>query len=92
MHFLMPNVFPLANDFDLNDPDQENKIKDLHHKLKEYMLRRLKTEVIQSLPTKTERILRVELSSMQAQLYKNILTRVSRPPYPQKTQTLTAPK
>ena len=82
MHFLMPNVFPLANDFDLNDPDQEAKIKELHNKLKEYMLRRLKTEVIQSLPTKTERILRVELSSMQAQLYKNILTRVSHPSYP----------
>jgi chromodomain-helicase-DNA-binding protein 1 len=82
MHFLMPNVFPLANDFDLNDPDQEAKIKELHNKLKEYMLRRLKTEVIQSLPTKTERILRVELSSMQVQLYKNILTRVSHLSYP----------
>lgn len=87
----MPNVFPLANDFDLNDPHQETKIKDLHHKLKEYMLRRLKTEVIQSLPTKTERILRVELSSMQAQLYKNILTRVNHSSYTQRTQGLTSP-
>ena len=66
MHFLMPNVFPLANDFVLNDPDQEAKIKELHNKLKEYMLRRLRTEVIKSLPTKTERILRVDLSSQRS--------------------------
>jgi len=77
MHFLMPDKFDLASDFDLNDPDQESKIKDLHKTLERYMLRRMKSEVIKTLPTKTERILRVELSATQANLYKNILTRVS---------------
>jgi chromodomain-helicase-DNA-binding protein 1 len=76
MHFLMPDKFSLASNFDLNDPDQESKIKELHKDLEKYMLRRMKSEVIKSLPTKTERILRVELSATQANLYKNILTRV----------------
>ena len=76
MHFLMPDKFSLASNFDLNDPDQEVKIKELHKDLEKYMLRRMKAEVIKSLPTKTERILRVELSATQANLYKNILTRV----------------
>lgn len=40
------------------------------------MLRRLKRDVIKELPTKSERILRVEMSNMQTWWYKNILTRV----------------
>ncbi|KAG8929248.1 hypothetical protein FRC00_001510 [Tulasnella sp. 408] len=75
MHFLMPDRFPLTNDFDLSDIDQEAKIKDLHEKLQGMMLRRLKRDVIKSLPTKSERILRVEMSAMQTHYYKNILTR-----------------
>ncbi|KAG9012481.1 hypothetical protein FRB94_005798 [Tulasnella sp. JGI-2019a] len=75
MHFLMPERFPLTNDFDLQDADQEAKIKDLHEKLQGMMLRRLKRDVIKSLPTKSERILRVEMSAMQTHYYKNILTR-----------------
>ncbi|KAJ1945180.1 ATP-dependent DNA helicase Hrp3, partial [Linderina macrospora] len=39
------------------------------------MLRRLKKDVEKSLPNRTERILRVELSGMQVHYYKNILTR-----------------
>ena len=65
----------MTNDFDLSDIDQEGKIKDLHDKLKGMMLRRLKRDVIKSLPTKSERILRVEMSAMQTHYYKNILTR-----------------
>ena len=65
----------MTNDFDLTDVDQEAKIKDLHEKLKGMMLRRLKRDVIKSLPTKSERILRVEMSAMQTHYYKNILTR-----------------
>jgi chromodomain-helicase-DNA-binding protein 1 len=75
MHFLMPDRFPLTNDFDLSDVDQEVKIKDLHEKLKGMMLRRLKKDVIKSLPTKSERILRVEMSALQTHYYKNILTK-----------------
>ncbi|KAF8303411.1 hypothetical protein DL93DRAFT_2173004 [Clavulina sp. PMI_390] len=75
MHFLMPERFPLNADFDLSDANQEAKIKELHVKLQGMMLRRLKRDVIKSLPTKSERILRVEMSALQTHFYKNILTK-----------------
>ncbi|KZT42463.1 hypothetical protein SISSUDRAFT_980248 [Sistotremastrum suecicum HHB10207 ss-3] len=75
MHFLMPDKFALSNEFDLNDVDHEEKIKELHKQLESLMLRRLKRDVVKSLPTKSERILRVEMSSLQTHYYKNILTR-----------------
>ncbi|SGY14271.1 BQ5605_C010g06124 [Microbotryum silenes-dioicae] len=75
MHFLSPDKFELAGDFDLNDEEKEEKIRDLHGKLESIMLRRLKRDVIKELPTKSERILRVEMSTMQMWWYKNILTR-----------------
>ena len=67
---------PLTNDFDLNDADHEEKIKELHSQLEGLMLRRLKRDVIKSLPTKKEQILRVEMSTLQTHYYKNILTKV----------------
>ncbi len=67
----------LTNEFDLNDADHEMKIKQLHAQLETLMLRRLKKDVLKSLPTKSERILRVEMSAMQTHYYKNILTKVS---------------
>ncbi|KAK7005747.1 ATP-dependent DNA helicase [Favolaschia claudopus] len=75
MHFLMPEKFALTNEFDLNDADHENKIKELHQQLESLMLRRLKKDVLTSLPTKSERILRVEMSALQTHFYKNILTK-----------------
>jgi chromodomain-helicase-DNA-binding protein 1 len=75
MHFLHPDKFELAGEFDLNDEENEAKIRDLHGKLESIMLRRLKRDVIKELPTKSERILRVEMSTMQTWWYKNILTR-----------------
>jgi SNF2 family DNA or RNA helicase len=65
----------LTSEFDLNDADHESKIKELHAQLESLMLRRLKRDVLKSLPTKSERILRVELSAMQTHYYKNILTK-----------------
>ncbi|KAJ2386987.1 ATP-dependent DNA helicase Hrp3, partial [Coemansia sp. RSA 2611] len=80
--FLSPERFAdLDDDFDIRvaaggaDAEQEGKIADLHRRLKPYMLRRLKKDVEKSLPNRTERILRVELSGMQVHYYKNILTR-----------------
>ncbi|KAJ2438635.1 ATP-dependent DNA helicase Hrp3, partial [Coemansia sp. RSA 2424] len=80
--FLSPERFAdLDDDFDIRvavggaDAEQESKIADLHRRLKPYMLRRLKKDVEKSLPNRTERILRVELSAMQVHYYKNILTR-----------------
>ncbi|KAI0823634.1 transcription regulator [Trametes gibbosa] len=75
MHFLMPEKFQLTNEFDLADADHEVKIKELHKQLESLMLRRLKRDVLTSLPTKSERILRVEMSAMQTHFYKNILTK-----------------
>lgn len=68
----------LTNEFDLADDDHEVKIKQLHTQLESLMLRRLKKDVLTSLPTKSERILRVEMSAMQTHLYKNILTKVGK--------------
>lgn len=66
----------LTNEFDLNDADHETKIQELHKQLESLMLRRLKRDVLTSLPTKSERILRVEMSGLQTHFYKNILTKV----------------
>ncbi|CAG8646006.1 20720_t:CDS:10 [Gigaspora margarita] len=76
VNFLMPE-FEIAGDIDIDAPDeeQEAKIRDLHKRLEPYMLRRLKKDVEKSLPQKTERILRVEMSSLQMHYYKNILTK-----------------
>ncbi|THH26417.1 hypothetical protein EUX98_g7773 [Antrodiella citrinella] len=52
MHFLMPDKFLLSNEFDLSDVDHESKIKELHKQLESLMLRRLKRDVLTSLPTK----------------------------------------
>ena len=86
MHFLQPEKYDLLEqDFDLTDEDKEAKIRDLHDQLKDIMLRRLKRDVVKSLPTKSERILRVEMSQMQVWWYKNILAKVGsdtlHPPY-----------
>ncbi|KAF5316952.1 hypothetical protein D9611_003871 [Ephemerocybe angulata] len=75
MHFLMPEKFNLTNEFDLTDADHETKIKELHEQLESLMLRRLKRDVLTSLPTKSERILRVEMSALQTHFYRNILTK-----------------
>jgi ATP-dependent helicase STH1/SNF2 len=44
----------------------------LHELLRPFMLRRIKSEVLDQLPEKVEKILRCELSSWQKELYKQI--------------------
>jgi chromodomain-helicase-DNA-binding protein 4 len=46
----------------------------LHSQLQPHMLRRTKNEVEAAIPPKMEFILRVELSALQKQYYKAILT------------------
>ncbi|KAI8853555.1 SNF2 family N-terminal domain-containing protein [Chytridium lagenaria] len=77
IQFLMPDKFKEFENFEIiiGAENQEDKIKDLQQRLENYMLRRLKKDVEKSLPTKTERILRVELSQMQLEYYKNIYSR-----------------
>ncbi|KAK6200265.1 transcriptional regulator, partial [Scheffersomyces amazonensis] len=76
-NFLMPGKFDINQEIDFETPDdeQEEYIKDLQRKIQPFILRRLKKDVEKSLPSKTERILRVELSDMQTDYYKNIITK-----------------
>lgn len=59
----------------LSAADTEQKLKALHESLKSIILRRTKEKVENDLPPKTEKLLRVELSDVQLEYYKNILTR-----------------
>ncbi|KAH0827471.1 hypothetical protein J3R83DRAFT_4163 [Lanmaoa asiatica] len=63
----------LTNEFDISGADHEAKIKELLPQLESLMLRRLKRDVLTSLPIKSERILRMEMSALQTHFYKNIL-------------------
>lgn len=76
-NFLMPGKFNIEQEIDFETPDaqQEQYIKDLQKKIQPFILRRLKKDVEKSLPSKTERILRVELSDLQTDYYKNIITK-----------------
>ena len=49
----------------------------LHELLRPFMLRRVKSEVLDQLPEKVEKILRCELSSWQKELYKQISKRAA---------------
>ena len=76
--FLMPGKAFVENreiNFEAANEEQEEYVRELHEKLKPFILRRLKKDVEKSLPGKSERILRVELSDLQTHYYKNILTR-----------------
>ncbi|KAL7419150.1 ATP-dependent DNA helicase Hrp3 [Cryptotrichosporon argae] len=75
LHFIEPTQFQLAGDFELGDAEQEAKIKALHTQLETLMLRRVKKDVVKELPSKSESILRVEMSGLQQHFYKNILTK-----------------
>lgn len=77
VNFLMPGRFTIDQeiDFENQDEEQEDYIRDLHKRIQPFILRRLKKDVEKSLPSKTERILRVELSDAQTEYYKNILTK-----------------
>ncbi len=77
VNFLMPGYFSIDQEIDFEQPNdkQEEYIQGLHTKLQPFILRRLKKDVEKSLPSKTERILRVELSDMQTEYYKNIISK-----------------
>lgn len=79
LHFLNPDVFPNAEDFEksfsfaaLRDPE---KVSLLHVTLRPYIIRRQKTDVEKSLPKKTYAVLRVGMSSSQKNFYKLLLSR-----------------
>lgn len=71
------NLFQSFEEIDLGQDasNQEDLIRALHKSLQPFILRRLKKDVEKSLPSKTERILRVEMSDMQTEYYRNIISR-----------------
>ncbi|XP_045626390.2 chromodomain-helicase-DNA-binding protein Mi-2 homolog isoform X5 [Procambarus clarkii] len=77
LNFLCPEKFSdlatFQNEFE--DIAKEDQIKKLHDLLGPHMLRRLKVDVLKNMPTKSEFIIRVELSPLQKKYYKYILTR-----------------
>ncbi|KAI9775977.1 MAG: hypothetical protein M1839_000676 [Geoglossum umbratile] len=77
MDFLMPGVVKIEEDLVLqpDDKDTQKKLSDLHKVIEPYILRRTKKKVENDLPPKTEKIMRIGLSDIQLEYYKNILTR-----------------
>lgn len=74
LHFIDPKKFDSLEDFEedyhLDDP---KSIEALHTVMRPHVLRRVIKDVEQSLPPKTERILRVEMSPLQRRYYLWIL-------------------
>ncbi|KAI7999975.1 Protein CHROMATIN REMODELING 4 [Camellia lanceoleosa] len=66
---------PNLNIEKFNDLTSAKKVEELKKLVAPYMLRRLKKDVMENIPPKTERIVPVELSSIQAELYRLLLTK-----------------
>ncbi|KAF2691233.1 hypothetical protein K458DRAFT_69158 [Lentithecium fluviatile CBS 122367] len=76
MDFLSPgNKIVVDEDVDMASEDASHKLDELSKAIQPYMIRRTKEKVENDLPAKSEKILRVELSDIQLEYYKNILTR-----------------
>lgn len=76
LHFIMPGKFETWEEFEAEYTDCDTKgYSKLHRRLEPYLLRRVKKDVEKSLPAKVEQILRVEMTSIQKQYYKWILTK-----------------
>jgi chromodomain-helicase-DNA-binding protein 1 len=75
MDFLMPGKIVMDEEVDLASEDASHKLAELSEAIQPYMIRRTKEKVENDLPPKSEKILRVELSDIQLEYYKNILTR-----------------
>lgn len=75
LDFLNPGKVRIDEDLEFITPDAQVRLQDLHISIAPYILRRTKEKVESDLPPKTEKIIRVELSDVQLEYYKNILTR-----------------
>ncbi|XP_042079470.1 chromodomain-helicase-DNA-binding protein 1 [Haplochromis burtoni] len=76
LHFIMPEKFHSWELFeDEHGKGRDSGYTSLHKELEPFLLRRVKKDVEKSLPAKVEQILRVEMSAIQKQYYKWILTR-----------------
>jgi len=75
MDFLNPGLVEIDADMDLNSEAASQKLAELTKAIQPFMLRRTKSKVETDLPPKIEKIIRVELSDIQLEYYKNILTK-----------------
>lgn len=76
LHFIMPEKFVTWEEFEKEHGNAQDKgYTKLHKQLEPFILRRVKKDVEKSLPAKVEQILRVEMTSIQKQYYKWILTK-----------------
>ena len=76
LNFLTPSKFNDLEGFQANFTDiaKEEQVQKLHQMLGPHMLRRLKSDVLKSMPSKSEFIVRTNLAPQQKKFYKNILT------------------
>lgn len=77
LNFLQPASFPSLSSFEekFNDLTTAEKVDELKKLVAPHMLRRLKKDAMQNIPPKTERVVPVELSSIQAEYYRAMLTK-----------------
>lgn len=77
LNFLQPDAFPSLAAFEekFNFLSTAEQVEELKKLVAPHMLRRLKKDAMQNIPPKTERVVPVELSSVQAEYYRALLTR-----------------
>jgi len=77
LNFLTPSEFNDLQHFldEFADISKEDQVKKLHDLLGPHLLRRLKADVLKNMPSKSEFIIRVELSALQKKYYKYVLAR-----------------
>ncbi|XP_039036890.1 protein CHROMATIN REMODELING 4-like isoform X3 [Hibiscus syriacus] len=77
LNFLQPASFPSLSSFEekFNDLTTAEKVEELKKLVAPHMLRRLKRDAMKNIPPKTERMVPVELSSIQAEYYRAMLTK-----------------
>jgi chromodomain-helicase-DNA-binding protein 1 len=79
LHFIMPQEFSCWEEFEAEHKAYSDGdavcLQNLHKQLEPFLLRRIKKDVEKSLPSKVEQILRVDMTSIQRQYYKWILTK-----------------
>ena len=77
LNFLQPTSFPSLSSFEekFNDLTTAEKVEELKKLVAPHMLRRLKKDAMKNIPPKTERMVPVELTSIQAEYYRAMLTK-----------------
>lgn len=77
LNFLQKESFPSLASFEenFNDLTTAEKVQELKKLVAPHMLRRLKKDAMQNIPPKIERVVPVELSSIQAEYYRAMLTK-----------------